>query len=96
MTANRRLGQIELSQGDYAAARQHLTAAAASAPDQRATELLLGELMAIDGQTDAAARMWYQLDISNGQLDGRSWWHGAIGETEAARRIKTAQERAKS
>jgi predicted Zn-dependent protease len=51
--ANRRLGQIELSQGDYVAAQAHLEAAYRTAPGQQATRQLLGESYAIAGRTAA-------------------------------------------
>jgi hypothetical protein len=55
VTANRRLGQIELSVGEYESARGHLEAAYAVAPDQRATRQLLGESYAVTGDIEQAA-----------------------------------------
>lgn len=94
VTANRRLGQIELSQGDYAAATEHLQAAYAAAPDQFATRLLLGELLAVNGRTEEAAALWRGLDVSRGQLEGRVFWHEAVGEADAVRQIKSARQQA--
>ncbi len=65
--ANRRLGQIELSLGDYEAARRHLQAAYQTAPGQQATRASLGESYAIAGETEQAVGLWRR--VSN-QL----WW----------------------
>jgi O-antigen ligase len=86
--ANRRLGQIELSLGRTDAARQHLEAAYAAAPGQRATRQLLGELDAIAGDMTAAHALWQTVDMSQGQLQLRAWWYNEIGEKETAARIE--------
>lgn len=91
-TANRRLGQIELSRGDYESAQRHLQAAFAAAPDQRATRQLLGELYAITGNVDLAVAMWRKIDVSNDQLAVRQWWYEHIGESDYAARIKLAAD----
>ena len=83
-TANRRLGQIELSLGQYEAARRHLEAAYASAPGQRATVQLLGESYAIDSQLDRAAGLWRTVDLGQGQISLRIWWYDHIEETGRA------------
>jgi len=93
-TANRRLGQIELSLSHYAAARQHLEAAYAAAPGQRATRQLLAESYAIDGELDPAAALLRSVDASLGQLDARVWWYNHVGEPEHARAIQQAAEMA--
>jgi O-antigen ligase len=73
-TANRRLGQIALSQGDYIHARQLLEAAFARQPDHYATRLLLGEVYALAGESARAADLWQTVDVHLGQLTGRHWW----------------------
>ncbi|MCX6031969.1 MAG: tetratricopeptide repeat protein [Chloroflexi bacterium] len=88
--ANRRLGQIELSLGQYDAARRHLEAAYATAPGQRATRQLLGETYALAGDPGRAAALWRAVDLSQGQLALREWWYGAIGETANQQRITRA------
>lgn len=91
--ANRRLGQIELSLGDYDAAMAHLQAAYALAPQQQATRLLLGESRAVAGDVAAAAalwatvsgRYWWSSDwIRPASFQGRQWWYDHVGETQAA------------
>ena len=93
VTANRRLGQIELAQGDAEAARGHLEAAYAAAPWQRATRQLLGEALAIAGRIDEAAALWRTVDLSSGQLEDRIWWYEALEEDEAAAQMKAAREK---
>src|SRR5439155_1556325 len=66
VTANRRLGQIELSRDEQQAAREHLGAAYAAAPGERATRQLLGESYAIAPDVDRAAALWRALDVSQG------------------------------
>lgn len=82
--ANRRLGQIELSRGQYESAQRHLEAAYAAAPGQRATRQLLGECYAIAGEVERAAALWRTVDVSQGQLGIRQWWHEHLGEQEHA------------
>ncbi len=94
VTANRRLGQIALSRGEEAAARQRLEAAYAVAPDQHATRLLLGESYAIAGEIDRAAALWQGLDLSQGQIALRAWWYAHLGQPDHAARIAAAAEAA--
>ena len=89
-SANRRLGQIELSQGEYDAAQHHLTTAYEASPGQRNTRQLLGESYAISGNITEAATLWRTIDLSAGQLDLRQWWYEHIGEDTYARRIAEA------
>jgi O-antigen ligase len=89
-TANRRLGQIELSRGEYDAARHHLEAAYAAASHQRATRQMLGEVCAIAGQMDLAAKLWRSIDVSANQLEIRRWWYEHINETQRAGRVQHA------
>jgi tetratricopeptide (TPR) repeat protein len=84
LTANRRLGQIELSLGQYEAARQHLEAAYAVAPEQRATRQLLGESYAVAGEVDQAATLWRSVEMGQSQLSLRQWWYDHIGESQRA------------
>ena len=92
VTANRRLGQIELSRGDYEAARRHLAAAYGAAPDQQVTRQLLGESYALAGDAAGAAALWRTVALGQGQLSAREWWYGAIGETANQQRITQAIE----
>ena len=90
VAANRRLGQIELSKGEYDAARQHLQTAFENAPGQRATRQMLGESYAIAGDVERAASLWRTMDVGQGQLIGRQWWYEHVGEALRARWIAEA------
>lgn len=92
VTALRRLGQIEISLGNYDTAQQHLEAAYQVAPDQRPTRQMLGEMYAINGNTQEAVDLWRSLLLGPGQLDARQWWYYHIGADNLAESIKQAQE----
>ena len=92
--ANRRLGQIELSLGQYLAARQHLEAAYAAAPGQRATRQMLAESYAIEGELEPAAALLHTVDTSLDQVDARIFWYNHIGEPERADLLRQALEMA--
>ncbi|MCS6828892.1 MAG: O-antigen ligase family protein [Caldilinea sp.] len=89
-TAHRRLGAIALAQGAFERAKTHLLAAYASAPYDRATRQMLGEIYALEGDVDAAMQMWQGLDFSQGQLMVRQWWYQALGEPEQVERLNNA------
>lgn len=89
-TANRRLGQIELSLGEYAAALAYLEAAYELAPNQRATRQMLGEAYAVTGQTDNAGELWQTVDTEAGQLDLRRWWYDYVGANSEAMSVMRA------
>jgi len=105
--ANRRLGQISLSLGDYEEAGRLLSAAAGAvgrgdrpvAPTARirytniAAVRLYGEWLAIEGRTAEAAALWRTVDVSQGQLDARAWWYDHIGEPARASFIRAAAAR---
>ncbi|MCO6449746.1 MAG: O-antigen ligase family protein [Caldilineales bacterium] len=89
-SANRRLGQVELSLGDYDAAHRHLQAAYRTAPRQQATRLLLGESYAIAGDIDPALNLWRTLNarfwwddnwVGWQTLAGRQWWHEHLAQS---------------
>jgi tetratricopeptide (TPR) repeat protein len=90
-TANRRLGQIELSLGEYDQAQRHLRAAYASGPNQRATRQMLGEIYAISGDSKNAALLLNSVDVSDGQLGVRAWWYEHIGEPQHATLLKSTR-----
>jgi O-antigen ligase len=90
VTSNRRLGQIELAQGDIRSAQRHLEIAYRCAPEQRATRQLLGEIYAISGKSEKAVSLWRNVDTSHGQLDARQWWYDHIGKPEESERLRNA------
>jgi hypothetical protein len=74
-SAHRRLGQIQLSLGDYGEAVRHLEAAYAQAPWDNATKQMLGEAYLVNGQVGAGANLWSLVDSDMGQLDLRASWY---------------------
>jgi hypothetical protein len=89
-SANRRLGQIELSRGEYEAARHHLAVAFEAAPHQRATRQLLGEAYALNGEVAEAAALWRTIGLTRNQLALRQWWYSEFGDSVRARRFSEA------
>lgn len=74
-SANRRLAQIEVAQGDYESAFDHLQAATASPISSRMTLQYLGELYALRGNPQQTALIWQMLDNTQDQLETRRWWY---------------------
>jgi putative inorganic carbon (HCO3(-)) transporter len=73
--ANRRLGQIELSIGDYESAWRHLEVAFKLAPSSRATCQMFGESLALTGNVSGAADLWRTLSLDQNQLAIRQAWY---------------------
>lgn len=92
VTALRRLGQIELSQGDFSNAQRNLEAAYQLAPEQRATRQLLGEIYAIQGHLEEAEALWKTVEDGPDQLPPRIWWYEHLGDQQAAKNIRTILE----
>ena len=92
--ANRRMGQIELSRGQYEAARQRLEAAYAIAPMNWATRQMLAESYAIAGDVLRATELFRTVDMNNGQIDVRVFWYEHIGEPERAEWLRQAKREA--
>lgn len=90
-SANRRLGQIELSRGNYDSACTHLQTAYQVAPQQRATRQLLGECYALNDSADRAVELWRTIDLGQSQLDIRQWWYGEyLADHDRAAKLKQA------
>lgn len=87
VTALRRIGQIELSRGDYTGAQQDLETAYLLAPGQRATRQMLGEVYAVQGDLDRATTLWRTVDNGANELGARLWWYTYIKDSSAAERI---------
>jgi putative inorganic carbon (HCO3(-)) transporter len=101
-TANRRLGQIELSRGEREVAREHLERAYRAAPEQTASRFLLGESLAIEGQIEEAAALWEGVEASpwwpTNPIDRqvimeRRWWYGdALQQRQRAEYLAQAAD----
>ncbi len=85
VTAQRRLGQIFISQGDYEAAIEHLQNAYDAAPEQRTTRQLLGEAYAVTGRIDEAAALWQTVNADEEKFRERYWWYSNIDAEQEAR-----------
>lgn len=83
-TANRRLGQIALSQGDYAQALAYLQVAYRVRPTDGTTQQLLGEAYLLNGQLEAGQAMLQRVNNQQGQLQIRAFWYELVGEAESA------------
>ncbi len=89
-TANRRLGQIELSLGRYEAALAHLQAAYAAEPRSTTTRQLLGEACLANGERELGRSLWAGVSNEQKQLDIRVWWYEHIGDAERAEWMRRA------
>ncbi len=79
-SANRRLGQIELSLGEYEAALDHLGRAYSSTPWDNATRQLLGEAYITNGDVETGMRLWRSVDNGVSQLELRRFWYDYLGQ----------------
>jgi hypothetical protein len=89
-TANRRLGTIELSLGEYEAALGHLEAAYAAEPGSVTTRQLYGEALIVNGRVDGGRALWAEVNDAQGQLRLRAFWYQHIGDAERAAWVKAA------
>jgi O-antigen ligase len=92
VTANRRLGQIELSLGAYDEARHHLEAAHRAAPQQQATQQLFGESLALTGDVARAAALWRAIPLEQDQLAIRHGWYSSANDAQSALRAQWVTE----
>jgi hypothetical protein len=83
-TANRRLGMIELSLGQYEDALAHLEAAYAAEPNVTTTQQLFGEALIVNGRVEEGQALWSDVNNEQGQLDARAFWYQYIGDVERA------------
>jgi O-antigen ligase len=90
VTANRRLGMIELSLGDYEGALGHLEAAHDAEPWNEINRRLLGEALIVNGQPQEGAALWDTVSNEQRQLEARAYWYEQIGDAERAAWIRQA------
>jgi hypothetical protein len=83
-SANRRLGMIELSLGEYKDALAHLEAAYASEPNSATTRQLYGEALIANGRLEEGRALWAKVPNDLGQLEARVFWYEHIGDEERA------------
>jgi O-antigen ligase len=89
-SANRRLGQIELSLGEYEDALRHLEAAYAAEPWSPTTQLMYGEALIVNGRLDEGQAQWAALSPGEGQFQVRAFWYRHIGDDQRADWIEQA------
>jgi hypothetical protein len=89
-TANRRLGMIELSLGEYQDALMHLQAAYRVEPDSVNTRQFLGEALIVNGRLDEGQALWRNVNNEQGQLEARAFWYEYIGDIERAAWLRQA------
>jgi tetratricopeptide (TPR) repeat protein len=90
VTANRRLGMIELSMGDYEDALGHLEAAHVAEPWNDINRRLLGEALIVNGRLQEGAALWAGVSNEQRQLEARAYWYEQIGDAERAAWIRQA------
>lgn len=88
--ANRRLGQIELSMGNYEAALAHLEKAYRLTPYDNTTRQLLGEAYLANGHQLEGTELWRSVNNEQQQLSLRQFWYGEIGEAPRQEVIQAA------
>jgi len=94
--AHRRLGQIDLSLGDYESAKRHLAVAYQADPGYATTRQMYGESLALSGRVDEAAAIWADTPLDQGQLDIRQQWYDSLGDGRRAEAFRQAVMRLSS
>jgi tetratricopeptide (TPR) repeat protein len=89
-TANRRLGIVELSLGDYEDALRHLRAAYAAEPWSVTTRQLLGEALVVNGHLDEGRALWADVNNEQKQLELRASWYRFIGDERREAAVRYA------
>lgn len=90
VTANRRLGMVQLSMGDYEDALGHLEAAHAAEPWSEINRRLLGEALIVNGQPQEGTALWAGVSNEQGQLEARAYWYEYLGDVERTAWIRQA------
>jgi O-antigen ligase len=91
-SAARRLGQIELSLGNYAAALGYLKLAYEITPWDNATRQLLGEAYLVNGQLESGKELWKSVNNEEQQLAARVFWYEHIQDEIRRQQLLTAIE----
>jgi tetratricopeptide (TPR) repeat protein len=91
-SAAKRLGQIELSIGEYEDALDHLKLAYSVTPWDNASRQLLGEAYLVNGFIEEGRSLWDSVNNSQDQLKAREFWYMYIGDEMRARWIREGAE----
>ncbi len=73
-----RLGQIELSLGQYEEALDHLILAHSGTPWDNASRQLLGEAYLVNGLVEEGRTLWKSVNNQQDQLKAREFWYNFI------------------
>jgi hypothetical protein len=92
-SANRRLGQIALSLGNYDQALDYLQRAYADAPWDNAARQLYGEALIANGRVDEGRALWRTVNNGQGQLAARQFWYQYVGDRERLQAVEKALPR---
>ena len=87
-SAARRLGQIELSAGEYKDALDHLKLAYSVTPWDNATRQLLGEAYLANGFIEEGRSLWETVHNNQDQLKVREFWYTHIKDDIRANWIR--------
>jgi len=79
-SANRRLGQLQLSLGKYEDALTYLLLAYQRAPWDNATRQLVGEALILNGRLDEGVKLWSTVNVEQNQLNLRRYWYQYLGD----------------
>lgn len=89
-TVHERLGQLELSRGNYHGALAQLTQAYEAAPARDSIRRLLGEAYAVTGNVEQAATLWRSVDLQYAQVKDRLWWYEYLNDQQAGQWLRQA------
>jgi O-antigen ligase len=89
-SANRRLGQIYLSLGQYDDALPFLLLAYQNTPWDNATRQLLGEALILNGRLDEGVKLWSTVNVDQDQLNLRRYWYQYLGDESRQDAIQQA------
>ncbi len=89
-SANRRLGQIQLSLGRYEDALFYLLLAYQRAPWDNATRQLAGEALILNGRLNDGVKLWSTVNVEQNQLNLRRYWYQYLGDVERQDEIQQA------
>jgi hypothetical protein len=64
-----------------------------SAPSERATRQMLGEVYAVKGRLDEATVLWKTIGVAAELLKNRLWWYEHIGDQQSADNIRAVLQR---
>lgn len=92
VSANRRLGQIQLSLGEYRGALDHLETAYTDAMWDNTVRQLYGEALIVNDRLQEGSALWKQVNNQQGQLNYREFWYEYINDEKRLANIRAAMD----